>query len=166
MNIPVPGRGCPLFRDPASIFVPRVFQAELRSQERAHVLIAIWVPFNQKISVALEMLLLPTPSLPRPTALKQRLPRRRPCLRKVTLNQWLCPPGDPRQRQEQLWPPRLCRRVPLAPGGQRPGCRSSSCDARDGPAAENGRPGNVGGAEAEEACPPPTYRALAASRAV
>lgn len=100
----------------------------------------------------------PHPSLPRPTALKQRLPRRRPCLRKVTLNQWLCPPGDPRQRQEQLWPPRLCRGVPLAPGGQRPGCCSSSCDARDGPAAENGRPGNVGGAEAEEACPPPTYR--------
>lgn len=35
----------------------------------------------------------PHPSLPWPTALKQRLPRRRPCLRKVTLNQWLCPQG-------------------------------------------------------------------------
>lgn len=48
----VPRRGCPLFTDLTSIFVPRVFetQAELRSQERAHALIAIWVPFNQKIT--------------------------------------------------------------------------------------------------------------------
>lgn len=51
-NILLPGTGWPLFGEVTSGFVPRVFQrqAELCSQERAHILIAIWVPSDRKIT--------------------------------------------------------------------------------------------------------------------
>lgn len=142
VNILVPRRGCPLFRDLTSIFIPRVFptQAELRSQERAHVLIAIWAPFNQKITHRSRNAASPLAATA--DGFEAKAPTPMFSFEESYPKPVVLPPRGHLAMSELFWPPRLWRGVPLAPGGQRPGCCPSSCNARDGPTAENRLPRN------------------------
>lgn len=120
------------------LFVSRLFQiqAELGPQERAHVLLALCLPFNRKTIHPSENAAFPAHGHG-PMGLKPRLPSQFPSWRRVTPNQWFSARGSsaPQGTSGYVWRHCGCQTGghswPLMRGAQR--CSSTFYSAQDAP---------------------------------